>query len=101
MHVYGVVQFIVQEAMLLNRDLLPVRTSARENNGREGMMENFPNVWPQKTQQRDVGCIRHVVSPSISPSLNFEVGNNCSNFLGFLAVVVEDRCCRLYNLSPG
>jgi len=50
MYVYGVVQFIVQEAMLLNRDLLPVRTSARENNSREGMMENFANGWLQKTQ---------------------------------------------------
>jgi len=50
MYVYGVVQFIVQEAMLLNRDLLPVRTSARENNSREVMMENFPNRWLQKTQ---------------------------------------------------
>ena len=50
MYVYGVVQFVVQEAMLLNRDLLPVRTSARENNSREGMMHNFPNSWPQETQ---------------------------------------------------
>jgi hypothetical protein len=50
MDVYGVLQFIVQEAMLFNRDLLPVRTSAREDNGGEVIMENFPNGWPQKTQ---------------------------------------------------
>src|SRR5262245_24240653 len=80
MHVYGVVQFIVQEAMLLNRDLLPVRTSARENNGREVIMDNFPNGWPQKTQERDVGGIyQHFIL------VNFEVVNTCSNFLGFIA----------------
>ena len=93
MHVYGVVQFIAQEAMLLDRNLLPIRTSARENNSREVMMDNLPNGWPQKTQERDVGIYQHLILA------NFEVVNNCSSFLRFVAVCVEDRRRRLYNLS--
>src|SRR5262249_47475841 len=43
MGVHDVLQCIVQEAMLFNHDLLPVRTSAREDNsGEEVIMENFP-----------------------------------------------------------